>query len=231
MDFLRRYEHRHVDYEVDPAEAADSMQARDADTSIADDTRLHAALAVFMELPTVQRSALALKDVLGLSLEEAAATMGTTIAAVKGALVRARANVNNARTRMTPDARRPSPNNEADMGRLRVYANLFNARDWDGLRALFGEETRLDLVSRHQLKGPPAAEYFNRYAAISPREDLRAEVGWVGDVAVVAVFRPSTSTHPAYFIRLDWGDDRVSLVRDFRHVPYIGREAAYVSAS
>ncbi len=54
---------------------------------------VEAALAVFVSLPPVQRSAIALKDVLGHSLAETATTMGTTVLAVKGALVRARANI------------------------------------------------------------------------------------------------------------------------------------------
>ena len=48
---------------------------------------------VFVELPPVQRSAIILKDVLGHSLEEVAATMGTTVGAVKAALSRGRHNI------------------------------------------------------------------------------------------------------------------------------------------
>jgi RNA polymerase sigma-70 factor, ECF subfamily len=111
--------------------------------------------------------------------------------------------------------------------RLRRYADLFNARDWDALRALFGEETRLDVVSRYQRRGRSAAQYFTRYSEIAPLEDLRAEAGWVEGVAAIAVFRPASSSRPAYFIRLDWRDDRIAQVRDFRYVPYIAGEAIF----
>src|SRR6476661_2985854 len=49
---------------------------------------VRAALGRFLSLPVSQRSAVILKDVLGHSLEEAAETMGTTVMAVKAALVR-----------------------------------------------------------------------------------------------------------------------------------------------
>jgi RNA polymerase sigma-70 factor, ECF subfamily len=48
-------------------------------------------------LPPIQRSAIVLKDVLGHSLQQTASTMGTTVAAVKAALARARANARPAR--------------------------------------------------------------------------------------------------------------------------------------
>ena len=51
---------------------------------------VRAALARFLSLPVTQRSAVILKDVLGHSLEETAETMGTTVMAVKAALVRGR---------------------------------------------------------------------------------------------------------------------------------------------
>lgn len=214
LDFLRRAEHRFVE-----ADMVDVPMVEDLEP---DGERVEAALQVFASLPPLQRSALAFKDVLGLSLEETAENMGVTVLAVKAALVRARAWV----------AERTAANGAAaseDLERLRHYAHLFNERNWDGLRALFGEETRLDLISRHQRRGRSAAEYFTRYAAAAPTEDLRLEAGFVDGVAVLAMFRPAASTRPAYFIRLFWNAQTVELVRDFRHVPYIAHEANFTS--
>ena len=185
-----------------------------------DGERVDAALEVFAGLTPVQRSALALKDVLGLSLEETAATMEMSVGAVKAALVRARANV--------AAARKAASQEPPDLERIRRYAALFNARDWEGLRALFGEETRLDVVSRTQRQGAPASEYFTRYAEIAPREQLRAVPGWVGGVPVLAVFRAEAI---AYFVRLDWRGERIGQVRDYRYVPYITREAEFSAAA
>jgi RNA polymerase sigma-70 factor, ECF subfamily len=219
MDFLRRYDRRNVAALEDlDLELESTLVA--ADEPAPDGERVEAALQVFAALSPVQRSALALKDVLGLSLEETARTMGLSVAAVKGALSRARANV--AASRSTGDTR-----SEADLERLRRYADLFNARDFDGLRALFGEETRLDVVSRYQRQGPFAAQYFTRYEELAPLEDLRAEPGWVEGQPVLAVFRPASSDTPAYFIQLEWRHERVGQVRDFRYVPYIAQDAVF----
>lgn len=225
MDFLRGYEHRNVDAVADIEVVADMVESTEPEERGPDGERVEAALKVFAALPPVQRSALALKDVLSLSLEETAATMGISVAAVKGALVRARANV------AAASAPGETQGRVVDVERLRRYADLFNARDWDALRALFGEETRLDVVSRYQRRGRSAAQYFTRYAESAPLEDLRAEAGWVDGVPTIAMFRPASSSRPAYFIRLNWRDDRIAQVRDFRYVPYIAREAIFTGCS
>src|SRR5439155_25292564 len=79
MDFVRRYEHRNVDTSADMEVVADMMESRESREPGPDGERVEAALKVFVTLPPVQRSALALKDVLGLSLEETAESMGTTV--------------------------------------------------------------------------------------------------------------------------------------------------------
>jgi RNA polymerase sigma-70 factor (ECF subfamily) len=225
MDFLRRYEHLNVDAAADMEVVADMVESREPEEHGPDGERVEAALKVFAALPPVQRSALALKDVLGLSLEETAATMDISVAAVKGALVRARANVAAASAPGATGA------GGVEVERLRRYAHLFNARDWDALRALFGEETRLDVVSRYQRRGRSAAQYFTEYAQKARLEDLRAEAGWVDGVPAIAMFRPASSSRPAYFMRLNWHDDHIAEVRDFRYVPYIAGEAIFTGCS
>jgi RNA polymerase sigma-70 factor (ECF subfamily) len=223
MDFLRRYEQRNVEATADIEAVAEAAPFFEESEQAPDGERVEVALQLFAALPAVQRSALALKDVLGLSLEETAETMGTSVSAVKAALVRARANVAKASAPKGPNAQ--------DAERLRRYADLFNARDWDALRALFSEETRLDVVSRYQRRGPSAAQYFTRYAELADVEDLRAQPGTVDGVPALAVFRPASSSHPAYFILLAWQGDRLSTIRDFRYVPYIAGEAQFTSSS
>lgn len=219
LDFLRRYEQRHVVAMADIERVTDAAQLSERHEHGPDGERVELALEVFVALPPLQRSALALKDVLGLSLEETAAAMGSSVAAVKAALVRARANVARHGATGAPAA--------AELERLRRYAALFNARDWDALRALFDEETRLEVVSRAQRRGPSAAEYFTRYAERAPLEDLRLESGRLGASAVIAVYRPAASARPAYFIQLEWESDRIARVRDYRYVPYIADEARF----
>jgi RNA polymerase sigma-70 factor (ECF subfamily) len=211
MDFVRRYDRTHVDVVADVPEPAHRDEP-EIDASL-----VEAALDVFMALPPAQRSALALKDVLGHSLEQTAVTMGTSVAAVKSALVRARASVAAQVARDRPAHARVDPN---ELAGLRRYADRFNARDWDGLRQLLAQDSRLDLVSRWQRRGPDAAAYYTRYAEISDGERLRAQVGSVGGVPVVGMFRGDAPA-PAYFVRIEWSGDRIALVRDFRYAAYV----------
>jgi RNA polymerase sigma-70 factor, ECF subfamily len=217
MDFLKRYERKNVDVVAEVPELAAP------EDSGVDPSLIEAALAVFVALPPAQRSALVLKDVLGHTLEETAATMGVTVAAVKSALVRARSNV--AAGAPKGPVRGASPEDRQEG--LQRYADLFNARDWDGLRALMSEESRLDLVSRAQRTGPAAAVYYTRYAEIADVEHLRAAPGSVDGVPAVAVFRGESSEAPAYFILLELEAGRIALIRDYRYVPYIADGARF----
>lgn len=219
LDFLKRYERKHVDLVAEPPESPS------ADTSDVDPTLLEAALVRFIALPPLQRSALVLKDVLGHSLAETAATMATSVSAVKAALVRARANL----ARSTEPSDTPPADEASAEARqnLRRYAELFNKRDWDALRALMGEESQLEVVTRTRRRGPAAAEYYVRYAELAPQEDLRAEAGWVDGTPAVAMFRPAASALPCYFVLIEWQGNKVALIRDFRYVPYIADGARY----
>jgi RNA polymerase sigma-70 factor, ECF subfamily len=219
MDFLRRYDRRNVEVVAEVPEPASDERGADPDL-------VEAALAVFAALPPQQRSALALKDVLGHSLEETAATMGTTVAAVKSALVRARARVV---ASAPPRPEPPAAVSPEERDSMRRYAQLFNARDWDGLRALFGEESRLDLVTRWQRRGPSAVQYCSRYAVIAESEQLTAQPGLVDGAPVIAMFRAGAS-RPAYFVQLLWEHGRIALVRDFHYVPYIADDALFTPA-
>jgi RNA polymerase sigma factor (sigma-70 family) len=178
-------------------------------------TRL--ALARFLTLPVIQRSAVILKDVLGHSLEETASTMETTVMAVKAALVRGRARLRGEAE--TPPTSEPTES-RTDLDR---YAALFNAGDWDGVRALVGEDCRLDLVSKSQRRGKAVGAYFARYTG----EKVSLRVGRLDGQLVLAAYVEG-AVRPSYFILLAWQDGRVAAIRDFRYVPYIATEAEFV---
>jgi RNA polymerase sigma-70 factor (ECF subfamily) len=218
MDFLKRYERQHVE------PVADLPDRAEPDDDGVDPLLVESALSAFTELPPVQRSAVILKDVLGQSLEEAAETMGTTVGAVKAALSRARTNLS--RIPRAAIAQSTHPLSGEKLATLRRYVDLFNARDWDGLRALLGEETRLDVVSRIQQRMADAG-YCDRYAKYLETEEIRAEAGLVDGVPAIAMFTPASSRQPAYFVLLETDGGRISLVRDFRYVPYIARDARF----
>jgi RNA polymerase sigma factor (sigma-70 family) len=208
LDFLRSHGRKLTEVRAD----LDDVSAYE---DAPDPAVVRAALARFLALPLTQRSAVILKDVLGHSLEETAETMGTTVMAVKAALVRGRANL-----RL---AEQDSPAPDAALRRqLDRYTSLFNARDWDGVRALVGDDCRLDLVSKSQRRGKQVGMYFGRYE----KEDVTLRVVRLeGRLALAA--HVGGAAEPAYFILLEWEDGRVTSIRDFRYVPYIAREAEF----
>jgi RNA polymerase sigma-70 factor, ECF subfamily len=214
IDFLRKYEHRHVEPRADFDDAADDVdEPMDAEV-------LRAALSSFLDLPVTQRSAVILKDVLGHSLAETADTMGTTIPAVKAVLVRGRATLRACRARALAPPKATAPPDPAEREQLQRYVALFNAHNWDALRALITEECRLDLVSKAARRGKEIHGYFGRYAA---EPDTRLAVGTVEGRPALLV-TPKDSERPAYFILLEWRGGHLSLIRDFRYVSYIARE-------
>ncbi len=192
----------------------------DLDDTVAFDERpdpaiVRAALVRFVALPVTQRSAVILKDVLGHSLEETADTMGTTIMAVKSALVRGRA-------RLLDQAAEPAAVAATTRADLDRYARVFNARDWDGVRAMVRDDCQLDLVSKSQRRGPQVGMYFHRYE----QERVTLRVVKLDGRQVFAAF-VGDATSPAYFILLDFCDGGVLSIRDFRYVPYIAAEAEF----
>ncbi|HLY01106.1 MAG TPA: sigma-70 family RNA polymerase sigma factor [Candidatus Cybelea sp.] len=219
MDFLKRYERQHVEPVADVPDRAEPDEAG------VDPELVEAALTVFTELPPVQRSAAILKDVLGQTIEETADTMGTTAGAVKAALSRARANI--ARTPRAPTADSARPVAAETLVTLRRYVDLFNSHNWDELRALLAAESRLEVVSRVQHPRAVDAGYYDRYAAYTASEYLRAEAGFVDGVPVIAMFHEPPSQKPAYFVLLEVSAGRISFIRDFRYVPYIAKEALF----
>ena len=209
LDFLKSHGHKHT-------EARDDLDDLASFEDRPDPSALRAALSRFLALPVSQRSAVILKDVLGHSLDETAATMDTTVPAVKAALVRGRARLRDAEAA-------PGPLDPALRSQLDHYATLFNRRDWDGVRALVGEDCRLDLVSRSQRRGKAVGMYFGNYA----KEAVRlAVVQLEGRLALGAFV--ADAVKPAYWILLEWDSGRVQRIRDFRYVPYIADEADYV---
>jgi RNA polymerase sigma-70 factor (ECF subfamily) len=205
VDFLKSHGRKYVEPVADLEDVAGFEDAPEPAV-------VRAALVCFLSLPVAQRSAVILKDVLGHSLEETAETMGITVLAVKAALVRGRGKL---LQQAQADAAKAPPRAE-----LERYATLFNARDWDGVRALVSDDCRLDLVSKSQRRGKEVGAYFARYE----RETVSARVALVEGRLALAIFTPA-SPSPAYFILLEFDAGRVRAIRDFRYVPYIALEA------
>src|SRR5262249_33463186 len=184
LDVLRRHDQR-LRAPLDETIADDALDPEDA---TARDEAVRAAVSRFLALAPAERSCVILKDVLGHSLDQIAALLELTIPAVKAALHRGR-------VRLAAAAAAPhGPRSPA----VERYARLFNARDWDGVRATLAEDVRLNLLQRAQKSGRQAVgRYFTNYGSI---EGWRLEPAWLDGREVLAVFLDGP--RPAYFIEV-----------------------------
>lgn len=213
--------HRRESYrQADPLEAANEVPADPAlapDEQLAREQAVRAAVGSFLALPPSQRACVILKDVLEHSLEDIAQELQMSVAAVKAALHRGRATLRDRVDRAAPAAIEPNP-------ALAAYARMFNAQDWDGIRALLADDVRLDLVGRRQLRGRKQVQtYFGNYAQIAGWRMAPARL-WGRDV--LAVFE-GEALQPRYFIELAWtAEGRLAEIRDYRYVEYVAQGGA-----
>jgi RNA polymerase sigma factor (sigma-70 family) len=181
------------------------------------------AVSRFVELPVLQRSVVILKDVLDESLSEIAALLDLTVDAVKGHLARGRARLReiNAQAAPLPSARPASV-------AVARYVALFNQRNWDGLRALLADDVKL-VQSSYPLRSGSAdvGLFFTLYADM---DGMRLAPAWLDGREVIAVFEDRADTKPSYVMWLEWRDDRISFIRDYRYVRYVTDDAELLLA-
>jgi RNA polymerase sigma-70 factor (TIGR02960 family) len=127
-----------------------------------------AFIAGLQRMPPRQAATLVLRDVLGFATDEVASMLDTTPTAVKGALQRARAAIE--QDRDTVD-RAPAPGSpeERDLGRR--FADAFVAADIEGIIALLTDGAWLSM--------PPAPHEYVGIDAI--RDFLRVSFAYRGD--------------------------------------------------
>ena len=212
---------RHEAYRVsEPLDVANDIAAdaaNEPDAVLARSQAVRAAISCFLELAPAQRGCVILKDVLEHSIDEIAIELSLSVPAVKAALHRGRVAL-----QRLVDTPTPAPAaREASMA-LGRYASLFNAHDWDGVRAMLADDVKLDLVSQRKAAGRREVEtYFTNYHRA---DDWYLRPAWFGGREVLAVLPDSNGTVPRYFIELGWLGERVITIRDFRYVPYIAQD-------
>jgi RNA polymerase sigma-70 factor (ECF subfamily) len=174
----------------------------------------------FARLTALQRSCVILADVLSCALEEISEILDVSIPSIKGALHRGRAAL---RRQAAASESRPAqvlpPEQAGPLGR---YVELFNARDFDALRAMLAEDVRLELVGMVERRGAvEVGDYFTNYATLP---DIRLELGRVdGQPAVLARERPDGPVVYGLFVR--FRDGRIQLIRDYRYTRHVFDEA------
>jgi RNA polymerase sigma factor (sigma-70 family) len=219
LDHLRRYEAR-MGEPLEAVQDSAADPAPDPGDIIAHQQAVQVAVSRFVELAPAQRSCVILKDVLGHSLEEIGALLELSLPAVKAALHRGRV-----RLRELAEAQPPAPPPRQTSPAVARYVALFNARDWDGVRTMLAEDVQLDLVSRAQRAGRAVGDYLTNYDRY---RDWRLAPAWLEGREVIAVFRAPGDTRPGYFIELNFEQDKIRRIRDFRYVPYVMQDAVVV---
>jgi RNA polymerase sigma-70 factor (ECF subfamily) len=219
LDYLKRYERR-MGEPLSETESSTADEETEADAAMAREQAVQAAVSRFLQLAPAQRSCVILKDVLDHSLEEIASLLSLSVPAVKAALHRGRTRLSEL-DQISTAPTRTQPHSAA----LLNYAALFNARDWDGVRALLLEDVRLDVVSMVTRVGRAEVDtYFGNYARL---RDWHLVPAWLDGREVLAAFRREQNGQPAYFIELTIHAGRIAAIRDFFHVPYIAHEARF----
>jgi RNA polymerase sigma-70 factor (ECF subfamily) len=219
LDFLRR---RNRQEALRSGEEVD-MIADPADT-IASREIAGASLRTFMRLPLAQRSSVILMDVLGCSLREVCDVMDFSLPAVKAALHRGRARLQELSERQDDLPQPPLPKAERD--RLDVYVAHFNAHDFDAIRAMVADDVRLELVNKTRMSGKTeVSRYFGNYSGVA---DWHLVPGLVEGRPAIPVFDPrQPGAAPTYFMLLRWSGGKVADIRDFRYAPYVIDGAEY----
>jgi RNA polymerase sigma factor (sigma-70 family) len=223
LDLLRGRVLRQTDSMESAADVADPTHP-DPVEMLMRQQAVKTAVSRFAELPVLQRSVVILKDVLDESLTEIAALLDLTVDAVKGHLARGRARLReiNATAVVLPAA----PTASAAVLR---YVALFNQRDWDGLRALLADDVKLN-QSSYPLRSGKAdvGMFFTIYA----RSDaVWLAPAWLQGREVIAVFDDRADPKPSCLMWLEWRDDRVSYIHDYRHVRYVAAHAELTIAA
>lgn len=209
IDFLRkRKSHKRAEESLERDEfvqPAENWQTR------------HAIERLVAFLPPKERACILLKDVLDHSLEEVAELVDSTIGGVKSALNRARAKL----ARIPVDGRPLVAKSEnPELTRLLgQYVDLFNRRDWEGVRALTSADARLRVSDCYngRLADSP---YFTEYErAVLP---WRLDIGEVdGETLLVASTPVEGRWVPAYPVRISVSGGHICRIEDYYACPWI----------
>jgi RNA polymerase sigma-70 factor (ECF subfamily) len=149
-----------------------------------------------------------LKDVLDYSLEDISTSLELSIPAVKAALHRGRTRLRTLSAPVEIDTE-VSPT-------VHRYAQLFNARNWDAVRDMLIDDVKLEVLDATSRKGrKEVGVYFTRYANMPGWQMVPAILDGREGLAVL----PTGS-----FVELTIQADRIAMIRDYFHIPYLTAE-------
>ena len=211
---------------AEPIEAADEVadpESPDPVEALMRREAVETAVSRFVELPTMQRSIVILKDVLDQPLGEIAALLDLTVNAVKAHLARG-----------GPGSRPSTPRRRLKLRRARRHrrspATLCCSTSATGeLTRHAGRRRPADPVVLPAARRPRrSGDVLQHLCASAPGRESE----WRGRTGA----RRSRSGRylggeAQHFMWLEWTDGRISFIRDYRHVPYVVDDAELILAS
>jgi RNA polymerase sigma-70 factor (ECF subfamily) len=223
IDHYRRSTYRQAESLDDALDVADDRM-REPDGMLEQRQAVGLAIRAFLALAPSQRACVILKDVLEYSLDEIADYLELTVPAVKAALHRGRSSL-----AALAASEHPVPAEMPGSPTLHRYIDLFNARDWDGVRAMLADDVKLDVVSKSKATGRRSVGiYFTNYDRMV---NWYFRPAWLEGQEIVAVYESADASHPRYFVEVSCSDTEVTSIHDFHAVPYIMQEARIVQRS
>jgi RNA polymerase sigma-70 factor, ECF subfamily len=173
-------------------------------------------------LPPKERACVLLKDVFDYSLEDIADLVESTTGGVKAALSRGRGKL-----ATLTDARSPKRKaSEAELALLRLYADRFNRRDWQGVRELASADARLTVADcfAGRLADSP---YFVEYER--PIVAWRMALGEADGETVVVILRDDPQgAVPFSAIRVGIAGGRITSIADYIKCSWILETASLI---
>jgi RNA polymerase sigma-70 factor, ECF subfamily len=204
----------------------ETLELPDFADEIAQRQATAASLRLFVQLKTVERSSVILKDVLGYPLREVAEVMAVTIPAVKAALHRGRMRLRELAGQ--PEDLPPPIMSEREHMLLTAYIDRFNARDFDAVRRMVVEDVRLELVGRAVKRGrAEVAPFLGKEAAT--HQGWTLSLAFVDRQPAVLVCPPEQAVASwRYPVLLRFEDQMIATIRDYRHIAYMLDEAEII---
>ena len=110
----------------------------------------------------------------------------------------------------------------AEIELLAAYADRFNARDFEAVKTMLADDVRLDMVERNKTQGAAVGLYFGNYSNL---KDLRLAVGFVDRKPALLVADVQEPDRYLYIILLQWHDEKIRKIRDYRYAPLVMQDA------
>lgn len=213
IDFLRqRGRLREVETSMDYEQGYDDQAVELLDEASA------AVGHLLTQLPARQRACVILKDVLGFTLEETANALSLTVASVKSSLHRGRGRLSRSSSRQQPQQQAPQQHKQL----LSRYIQLFNARDWDGVKAMLHEDIYGEVSEAAAVmnKDTFVSRYFTNYNSQS--RPWRLSLEWaLQEWLVVRWVQHDDGWRPVSVAAMDTDGDQITRIRDYFHTGYI----------